>query len=227
MLFDCIRNQRDVVWVYVVLFLNSPGALLYFFACWLPRQKIPLPQFLGQWTRREEIWRAEAQALTIGNAYQYVQLGTILHETNQAERAKLAYGQALAKEPLNLEALWGLAMVSANLKDFDTARSHLETLLLHRPDYQFGAASLTYGQVLFSQGFLQEALTHLELHLKTWGQLETYLWLARLYEQLGDRPTAKTALETMIIKGRGAAPYYVKQNRPLLREAETLLRQLR
>jgi hypothetical protein len=227
MLYDCIQNERDrQTWLWLLIFLNVIGALLYFISRWLPRAQFPVPSFFKRWTRRDALWQAEAAARNIGKAHQYVQLGNILYDMGDRTKAAEAYTQALEREPDNVQALWGNACIALDEKRLADAQPYLKDLVRVRPDFMYGDPSLTYGHVLFQMGVLDAAKAHLEQHLKTWTHPEAYMLLAKIERQQGDTNKARDTVETMIIKIKSSTPYHYRRHQRFVREGERMLKAL-
>lgn len=225
MLYDCLQNERDrQTWLWILIFLNVIGAVLYFFTRWMPRASVPMPSFTKRWTCRNALWQAEAEAKNIGKAHQFIKLGNILYEIGDYDRATESYQQALAKEPENPQALWGAICVAIDRKQLDTAKMYLQTLVKVKPDFMYGDASLTYGRVLFSLGELAAANTHLEQHLKSWGHPEAYVMLSKIQQQQGNSQAARETLETMIVKIKSSAPFQYRKNQGFVRQGERMLK---
>jgi hypothetical protein len=227
MIFDCARRDPDRnTWLFILILLNVPGAILYFLIRRLPQLHLPGSPYFRRWSRRQDLWNAEAAVRNIGKAHQYVALGNILSEVQKSDQAVEAYQQALDKEPKNIHALWGLAAIAMHNKQFAIARDHLQLLLDREPDYKFGEASLLYGQALFALEDWEGVEPYLEKDLKHWGHPESAIMLAKIQIKRGETDSARTALETMIFKLRSAPRFHYRQKRHLLREAEHLLRTL-
>lgn len=45
---------------------------------WILRGNIPLPNYFNRWTRKCELWIAEAQAKNISKSHHYITLGNLL-----------------------------------------------------------------------------------------------------------------------------------------------------
>lgn len=227
MLYDCIQYERDRTWLYLLIFLSVIGAFVYFIARYLPRSQFQLPAFFGQWTRKEQIWQAEADARNIGKAYQYVKLGDLLYEIRQVDKAAEAYDNALVKEPENAKALWGSASIAMERQNFEIAKDYLTTLYRIDPDFLYGDMSAAYGRVLFRLEEFDLARSHFEAHIKRWSHPESHVLLARIYQQQGETETAKQTLETMISKVRSSPTYHYRKNRTYVNQGEKLLKALK
>lgn len=227
MIFDCVRNERDrQTWLWILLFLNVAGAVIYFFACWLPRSNIPTPNYFKRWTYRQQLWNAEAAVRNIGKAHQYVALGNVLTEIGTLPKAAEAYQQALEKEPKNTHALWGLATIELQTNQVASAKDHLQALLQFEPDYKRGDASLLYGKALFELKDWDAAKPHLEKDIKYWSHPEASLLLATIQKQEGDTEKSRDCLETMVAKLRASPIYHYRRHQHLVRKAEKLLKTL-
>lgn len=227
MLYDCMRSEPDrQTWLWILLFTNFPGALIYFFMRWIPRCNIQLPSFFSRWTRSRELWIAEEQARSIGKAHQFVNLGNLLYDMRMFEKAEDAYKQALEKEADNKQALWGAASLDIKNKKFLPAKEHLQKLLSLDPDYKYGDASMAYAETLMVLKEENAAKEHLEKHLKNWNHPEGYITLANILAQQGDKKSAREYLERMISKVRGSSYYHYKRNKHFINKAEKLLKKL-
>jgi hypothetical protein len=227
MIFDCVRNEPDrQTWIYILIFLNVAGAIVYFFACWLPRSNVAAPSYFKRWSLRQPLWNAEAGVRNIGKAHQYVTLGNVLTEMGTFDKAVVAYQQALEKEPANVHALWGAAFIEMRNKQFAVAREHLQALLKLDSDYKCGEASLLYGKVLFELGDWEIAQSHLEKDIKHWSHPESSLLLATIQSKAGNTQDARNCLETMLAKVKASPIYHYRRHQHVVRKAEKMLKAL-
>lgn len=200
MLVECLRKDPDrFLWIWVILIFQPIGAIIYFFARWLPNQQVRAPQFLRRWTRGREIDNLRTEALQIGNAYQHVRLGDALREVGRHDQAGDAYEQALQKEPDNLQALWGAALVDMKQKNYQPARDRLEQVLEQDPEYKFGDVSLAYGKALYRMGESDKAREHLERHVDRWRHPEALYTLASIEYENGNPQAARSHLQAMLL----------------------------
>ncbi|MFG0334483.1 MAG: tetratricopeptide repeat protein [Maioricimonas sp. JB049] len=200
MLVYCIRNDPErYTWLWVILIFQPLGAIIYFFARWLPSKRLEPPPFLGKWTRGSEIRRLKIAASQIGKPHQYNELAEALQETGQTQEAGAAYRAALEKDGKNVQALWGAAGVDFKNEDYAAAREKLEKVLARDPSYKFGDVSLLYGKTLYRLGEREAAREQLEKHTKRWRHPEGVFLLATLCADAGEIKQAREHLDGLIM----------------------------
>jgi len=224
MLIYCIRNDPERnVWLWVLIIIPPIGTLVYFFARWLPQARLKPPGFLSRLTRGKELQRLQIAARQIGNSHQFVQLGDALREVGRYEQAGDSYFKALEKEPENIQALWGLAQVEMQWKQYSNARPRLEAILAVDPKYKFGDVSLAYGRCLLEMNEQDAAFAHLTEHLKRWKTPESQVVYARLLSERGEAAVAREMLEGMILEVSGGPKFFRRQSARWVREARRML----
>jgi hypothetical protein len=227
MVVDCARNDPDRgTWIWILLFFNVPGAMVYFAVRKAPTLRVGMPAALGGFTRRREIWQAEAAAKNIGKAHQYVTLGDLYRQTGKRTQAREAYGRALDLEPENEEALWGASLVEASAGDHPKATAILARLLQMKPDYSYGEASLAYARETAAQGPSGNLEAHLRRHLDRWHHPEARILLARALAERGEKGGARAQLEAVLDEVRSAPPFSYRANRRWVSCAKRLLKKL-
>jgi tetratricopeptide (TPR) repeat protein len=228
MVFDCVRNEpKGSSWLWLLIVMNLPGAIVYFVARKLPYLNIPIPNFCKRWTMKDALWNAEAGVMNIGKSHQYVTLGNVLMEMGNLDRALECYRDALQLEPGNTNALWGCATIAIQRKNIDLARAYLQDLLDRDPEYKRGEASLVYGKALYELKQWSAAKEHLDLDVKRWSHSESFLLLAKIAVNVdGDPIVAKNYLETMLARLKASPRYNYRRNQHLIRSADKILKTL-
>jgi hypothetical protein len=227
MLIDCMKSEGPrSEWRYILFFGNVAGALAYFVVRWLPNNPVALPGFMRRWTHGQKLWNAKAATRNIGNAHQYAILGDVHYEMGDLKEAQQAYQTALDKDPKHTNALWGMAQVALQNKTFDTAKTHLQTLLKIDPEARFGEASLLYGKALFELKEWPIVKPHLEHDIRQWSHPESSLMLATILIQDGEKESARDRLETMLARVEASPMYHHRKHQPTLRKAHKMLKGL-
>jgi hypothetical protein len=237
MIYDCIKNEpKGSSWLWLLIVLNFPGAVIYFAIRKLPYLNIPIPSFFKRWTMKDALWNAEAAVQNIGQSHQYVVLGNVLLEMGEIDRALVAYQAALVKEPDYPPALFGCATIEMQQRNFEAALVPLKVLMKKDPEYKRGEASLLYGKALYETAQWSAAKTHLEQDAKYWGHSESWLLLAKialqqesdsLQDSSAARAAARSYLNTMITKLKAAPKYHYCRNQHLIHEAKKMLKTLK
>lgn len=221
MLLHCIRRDPDRhAWLWMLLIFPVLGGVFYFFGRWLPlysgagaggRRRV----------RRRDIERAEQAARNIGNPHQHLELGDLLWERRQFDRAAEAYRRALERDPDDPRALWSVGRAAIQAGDLAEAKTRLEKLMGIDREYRTGAAALDYGRVLIGLGEFDAAKAHLGADLKRRGDPEARLLFARALLEQGNTEEARARLDALLdsLKEGASAPA-----RRLARDARQLLR---
>ncbi|AFY44259.1 tetratricopeptide repeat protein [Nostoc sp. PCC 7107] len=210
MVYDCIRNEPEKrLWLWILIVVNFPGAIAYFSTRWIARKNIPLPNYSSHCTHSHKIWTAESQVRSIREIH-IDDFGSF----DQAEAAD------------NLQTLWNEVFIDIKNQQYASAKQYLQSLLKIDPDYQYGDASLIYGEILFALEEFTAAKQHLENHIQHWNHPQAYITLAQILSQQGDIETARHYLEIIIVKIKESSYYHYKR-RQTISKAEKLLRTLK
>lgn len=223
MLIDCIMNDPDrLIWIWVILFLNFPGALIYFIARKPVNLKGATPGFISGLIRSRETAEAEAAVRNVENPYNLAKLGDIYLDTRRINKASDAYERALKIDGGEVRALWGSARVDIINKQTAAAKVKLEKLLKKEPTYSYGDPSLAYGRILFEEHD-KTALAFFQDHITRWGQPEALYMLGVLLVENKEPEKAKKLLEGAVLDIKGAPGYYYSANRKWISRMKAVL----
>lgn len=227
MVIHCLRYEPDRgMWLWIMIIAQGIGPVVYFLVRYLPAQEFPAPPFMRRWTRRRQLDRLETAAMQIGNAYHYVEWGDALRDVRRLDEANTAYAQALKKEPDNIQALWGSALVATHQKRFNDVLPFTQRVLDKDPQYKFGDVSLAHGRALIEVGNTTEARAHLEKHVRRWRHPEgLYLLAEQCYEQ-GDVGEARRYATELIHDVNGSPTAIARKFGRWKSLAKKLLRKL-
>lgn len=199
MAVHCYQHEEDrSFWLWIMV-LFPPACLAYFVARWIPHSQSRGPGRIRRWFRGRELERLEMATLQIGNPYHFIQYGDALREVGQHDRARAAYVSALEKDPANVQALWGAALVEIQKKNLSTAAERLQQVLKIDPHYKFGDVSLAYARVLYEQGNRAEARQQLDRHMQRWRHPEAMYLLAELQASAGETQDARKTLQALLM----------------------------
>lgn len=208
MLIDCLLREPDrFFWIWLMVIVPFPGPVIYAALRFFPQRDFTAPKWLRSWTRGRELARLEAAAEQIGNPHQYIQWGQALREVGRLDQARSAYEAALKKEPNNLQALWGAALVAVDKHQPADVKHFCAQILALDPQYKFGDVSLAYVRALKDLGETAAMRQHLEQHVKRWRHPEAVYLLSQQCQADGDTAAAREHLVAMLrdIQGSPAA----------------------
>jgi hypothetical protein len=227
MLVHCYRTEPDrQSWLWILIIAHPIGPIAYFILRYLPSKEFTAPAFLRRWTRGAELGRLESAAYQIGNPHQFVQWGDALREVGRLDQACDAYGEALKKDPENVQALWGSALVAGKQKRYADVRSLTRRVLDKDPHYKFGDVSLAYARALNELGEFEAARSHLDQHLRRWRHPEGVFLLARLCESQGATELARDHLQALVRDINGSPAAIARKHGRWKSRAQNLLRKL-
>jgi hypothetical protein len=227
MLWDCYRNETDrLIWILVIWFLSPLGAIVYFFARYLPRGELGAFKTITSRFQTRELKQLRVAALQIGNPYHWIQYADALAERGRTEQAAEAYGEALDREAQNLPALWGRAQCLETLKRPDEALPLVETILQLDPEYRFGDVSLARGRIHTRLEQWSVARDHLTQHVQRWRQPEGLYLLALAEQQTGEVDGARRHLQDLLLDLEASPPAIARKQGSWKRKAKRLLQQL-
>ena len=228
MLLHCYRTEPDqYFWFWVMIIAQPIGTIAYFILRYLPSKEFPAPTFFRRWTRGRELTRLEVAARQIGNPHQFNQWGDALREVGFSDQARDAYEQALKKDPQNIQALWGSALVAVTQKRFADVRSLSRQVLDKDPQYKFGDVSLAYGRALKELGETDAAKSHFEQHMKRWRHPEAMYLLAQLCLEKGESNAAREHLLMLIQDIDGCPIAIARKNGRWRSRAKQLVRKIK
>ncbi|GBE93379.1 tetratricopeptide repeat protein [Nostoc cycadae WK-1] len=172
---------------------------------------------MSYWKSNQKLWTA-AQARSISK----VNIG----DFGRFYQAETTSKQDLKNTDDNLQTLWNAAVIDIENQELASAQQYLQTILKIDPDYQYGDASLIYGETLFALQEFAAAKQHLENHIQHWSHPQAYITLAKILYRQGDVETARNYLETIIVKVKESSYYHYKRKQ-VISKAEKLLKTIK
>ena len=221
-IWDCIRKEPDaVLWLLIIAITNVFGAAAYFVIPWLRAADYQSKH----WTFAE-IQEAESAAKLIGNSYQFLQLGNIYRDMEMWTQAVEPYTQALAKKPNDMDALWGLACVEMQLKNYASALARLDIIVAKDAEFKNREARLQQARALVALGDSIKAQPALEAFLVGKSSPEARYLLAKIHADKGETSQARKLLETLFADLKLEHRSTVRMSRAWIKKAKQLSSQL-
>lgn len=215
-----MKTGRNTMWIYIVVFLPMAGSLAYLIVEVIPE----LMQGRGGQKVRRNIQKAVnpnkfvkqaannyAVADTVENS---LRLAEELLQTGVFEEAKQLLEKSLkgvhAHDPVLMH---GLARAEFGLGNFAAARSILDDLIAHNPDYKNADAHLLYARAVDELGDTEAAVEEYQALSEYYPGPEPAYRFAMLLVKLGQHEKAKALLETILHKSKYSGRHYNSINK--------------
>jgi hypothetical protein len=223
-------RNRIWIWVWVMLFLPLLGALAY------AAVEI-LPELFGSRTARRagrglkqamdpygDLRRLEQEAAVTGNVASRQRYAEELVRHERYTEAIAQYRQTLSglyEHDPNL--MLGLARAQFGNGEASAARSTLEALMQHNPQFNSPERHLLYARALEQEGRLEQALAQYQALAPAYPGAEAAVRYAQLLERQGERETARKVARELLERARIAPAHYRRAQRVWLEAASRLL----
>ena len=201
MIFDFFqkRSFEDGIWT-IVVFLSPLGALLYFFAYYLP-SAVRASGGKGRRNRFQQLSNYDLKDLSPLEANE---LGDKLLARGECEKAALCYEQVLRSMPERYSASVDLASCYIQTKRMDEAISHLEKVPLSASPYGERAAMLL-GKCRLMKGDTEGALKAFQSIERSEGSFEFKYLYAQTLAKSRMKDDAERILNQIVRHGSMAA----------------------
>ena len=220
-----IRRRPGVYWLYIILFLGPPGALIYLLMEAAPDVGLARTSF-QRFPRRKRIRALETAILDNPSVGNFEELGDLYMEDGNLERARMAYDHAIARRSDTLDCFYRRGVCALELGDAVGALPDLERTVGKDPDHDFqrSGALLAQAYTLTGQRDKAETLFRRATELSTLS--ETYLNFADLLA--AERRTAEAREWALkVIQKQATMPGYLRRReRPWVRRARRTLKRL-
>ena len=220
-----IRRRPDTFWIYVILFLGPPGALIYLLVEALPDFGLARQSF-KVFPRRKRIGQLEAMVRDNPSAGNYEELGDLYMDDGRLAAARAAFDRAIAARSDTLDAFYRRGVCALQLGDAAAALPDLERVVAKDRNYDFYRAIGLLAQAYARTGQTERAeATFREATLKStlW---ETYLNYAELLAEEGRTAEAREWARKVLDKKPTMPGYLRRRERPWFRSAGKLLKRL-
>lgn len=210
-----LRTGRNALWILAIALLPFAGSLAYLLVEILPER-------LGGATARtagRSLWRivdpdralrrARTEVEVSGNVDARRRLAEELHRRGQYERAiEVCRGGLVGVFEHDPTLLLELARASFANNDFATARSSLERLATHNPEFKSADARLLYARTLEAGGANEEALREYAKVAPEYPGAEARLRFGLLLKRLGRAEQANREFRELLEGAKIAPAHY-------------------
>jgi len=220
-----IRRRPDGYWLFIILFLGLPGALIYFVVEVIPDAGL-LRQSFKVFPRRKRIHELENAVIDNPSAGNYEELGELYSEEGRWERARQCYDKSISARTDSPDPFYRRGIAELELGDFASALADLERVVAKDPQYDFHRAIGLLAHAYAKTGQPDKADAYFQQAVKISTLSETYYNYATFLAAQGRRAEAREWAQKILAKKPTMPGYLRRRERPWFRKASGLLKRL-
>ncbi|MGA7293284.1 MAG: tetratricopeptide repeat protein [Terriglobales bacterium] len=220
-----IRRRPDTYWIFIILFLGPPGAIIYLLIEALPDIGL-LRQSVKVFPRHKRIHELEAEIRDNPSAGNYEELGNLYMDDGNLAQARAAFDKAIAARADTLDPFYRRGVCAILLGDAAAALPDLERTVSKEADYDFGRAAGLLAHAYAQTGQKEKAEKLFRQITVTSTLSETYLNFAALLASEGHNAEAREWAQKVLDKKPTMPGYLRRRERPWFRRANEMLRKL-
>ena len=220
-----IRRRPDTYWLWIIIFGQGIGALVYICVEVLPDAPLLVRGF-QVFPRRSRIKRLQAIVMDNPSAGNYEELGALYLEDKKYAVAKQCYDKAISSRTDSPDPFYRRALCEIELKDYAAVESDLRRVYASHPNYDYQRAKGLLADALGRLGKDQEAEALFANTLQTSTLSETMTNYADFLKSHGRNAEARDWAQRVLGKKHTLPTYLKRRERPWFRRAASLLKQL-
>ena len=225
LMIDCLRNQRDMYWLWILWVFPLLGALVYFF--YFRWSGSSLEYFLFRQARDvNHLERLRIAAEEIGNAANHEEFGDELWRQKQFTQAEAAYRTALEKDPSLLDSQARLGYCVLAQGKAKESWPFMESVLAQRRDHDHEHLLWQAARCQRALGDFSKARAFYEEFLRRHSYFEPHVELAEVLASLGEKDGARRICNEVIADVRNSPAYVRRKQGQFAGKAKRLLRRI-
>lgn len=225
MIVHFIRTRPETYWFFVILFLGPLGAAVYFVIEVLPGFRWKMPA-VERWERaRRKKW-LEKLVSEAPSQEALGDLARIYAQEGEHARAVELFGEALRRDPGDLDNLYGRGLSRIELGNHQAAVEDLAALSAADPTFKLYQGNIALARAYEELGDEEKAVHVYRQILGRTPVSEAYYGLARLLAKQGKADEARQMIQEILAKQNGLPRYLRRQERPWVWKGRMLLKRL-
>jgi hypothetical protein len=220
-----IRRRPDTYWIFIILLLGAPGAIIYLFVEALPDIGL-VGQSFKVFPRRKRIRELEAAIHDNPSAGNYEELGDLYMDDGKFAEARVAFDKAIAARADTPDPFYRRGVCAIQLGDAAAALPDLERVVSKESDYDFQRAAGLLAHAYAQTGQKEKAEALFRQVTITSTLSETYLNFAELLASEGRNAEAREWAQKVLDKKPSMPGYLKRRERPWFRKANEVLKRV-
>ena len=225
MIIHFFRTRPEYYWFFVILFLGPIGSLAYFVIEVVPGLRAELPVIDRFKRKRRQQW-LESMVAETPTQEACADLAKIYAGEGRHKEAIELFTRALALDPEDPDCLHGRGSALAASGDKEKAASDFEAVIAIDPSHAFHAAHVELAETYAALGRADDAAAAYEAILSRTTISRAYYGYGKLLAERGEKDRARKMLREILAKQAALPRYLRRQERPWLRRAKSLLKEL-
>ena len=225
MAVEAYRRGQGSPWLWIILIFQPFGALVYFFAEYLPYS---MPRWNLNWSRWTggDLRHADYEVRRLDNSDAWTEYAHQLRLRKKYRQAIDAARNGLERDPANLRARYELGLGCLESGYFKEAAENLAVLTEEEKGYDDNEALYALASARLESGDLEGARETLEDLAERSTQSQFLYSLGAVQERCGDSEAARRTFQQIIDDAENVPKYHRHKIRPWVRRARAALRRL-
>ena len=225
MIVHFFRHRPEAYWFWVILFLGPIGAAVYFFVEVLPGFHWKMP-VVERWERRRRRQWLERMVSESPTQEALAELAWSCGKDGDYARAIELFGEALDRDPGDLDSLYGRGLSAIESGDYSAAVRDLRTLAQADANYKLHKGNLALAEAYEALGDEGQAVEAYRSILRQSPISRAYYGLGKLLAKRGEGKEARAMMQEILTKQIGLPRYLRRQERPWVWRARRFLKTL-
>ncbi len=225
MVVHFIRHRPESYWFWVIVFLGPIGAAVYFFVEFLPGVQWKMPA-IERWERRRRRQWLEQMVSESPTQDALTELAWIRGKDGDYQQAVELFGEALDRDPGDLDCLYGRGLSAIETGDYGAAVDDLRALAAADATYKLHKGNLAMADAYEGLGEEDNAVEVYRSILANTPISRAYYGLGKLLAKRGEAKKAREMMQAILTKQMGLPRYLRRQERPWVWRARRFLKTL-
>ena len=226
MFIHAIRN-REWLWAVFIFIGWGITALIYFFLVYRATPSAMSGFELPGAGSRKRIKELQAQIHHLDNAYHHFQLGDVYFQRGKLAEAEKCYRAALQRDATDIDTRAHLGQCLVRLNRPAEARPFLESVMIEKPDHDYGHTMMALAETLTALGETDNALQYWQHITQNHSYPRAKVQLAELYVAKNQPELARAELKDVVSDDQHAPAFQRKRDRVWVRRAKSLMGKLK
>lgn len=231
MIVDAIR-QQEYLWAVIMFFFPLISPILYFFFVYLGRPSARASSATAGFElpgtyNRNRIKELQGHIHHLDKAHHHAELGDIYFQQGKLKEAEQCYRAAIERDGADIDFQAHLGQCLLRQGRAEEALPLLEKIARESPKHDYGHTMMAYAETLTKLGRKDAALEAWKKVLENHSYARARVQLAHLHLERGERDLAKKELNDFLIDEAYGASFQKKLDKPWIRQAKSMLKELK